>query len=327
MDTYKKALLCCVAVTVAALSAPAYSQDWPSRPITIINPYPVGGAVDIVAREVGLKLGEELGTDVIVETRSGAGGTIGATRLVHSQPDGYTLMVHNQALPISAALYPNLPYNSAHDIMPIAYLGATPNLLIVNKDFPVKTVGELLALAKKEPGKINYGSAGAGSSSHIAMAMFASMANIELEHIPYKGSGPAMIGLIGGQTQVMLQTAPAAVSFVRSGQLRAIATSGKARSPALPEIPTISESGIDGFEFYPWFGLFAPVGIPPAIADKLHEAINKVLKNPEIIDKLGRQSLEVDTMTRQAFTTLYQQDVSSWGTRLNQLGIKIESSL
>jgi len=147
-----------------------------------------------------------------------------------------------------------------------------------------------------------------------------------MEHIPYKGSGPAMIGLVGGQTQVMLQTAPAAMSFIESGRLRALATSGKRRSPALPDVPTIAESGVQGFEFYPWFGLFAPAGTPPAVADKLHDAVNKVLKDPKVVDKLGRQSLEVGTMSRQAFADLYQKDISGWGKTLDQLDIKIETS-
>jgi len=315
-----------LAIAAAALAQPAHAAGWPAKPITIINPYPVGGAVDIVAREVGMRLSAVLGQEVIVDTRSGAGGTIGAAKLAHSAPDGYTLMVHNQALPISAALYGALPYDTGRDILPIAYLGATPNLLVVNNDVPAKTVAELLALAKEKPGKINYGSAGAGSSSHIAMAMFVSMTGAKMEHIPYKGSGPAMVGLVGGQTQVMLQTAPAAMSFIQSGRLRALATSGKNRSPALPDVPTIAESGVKGFEFYPWFGLFAPAGTAPEVADKLHDAVNQVLKDPELVDKLGRQSLEVDTMSRQAFADLYQKDIATWGKTLDQLGIKIETS-
>lgn len=313
----------CVAIIATMFGCPAGAADWPTRPITIVNPYEPGGAVDVVARALAAKLGPELGQSFIIENRSGAGGTIGAAKLARSAPDGYALMVQNQALAISASLYGKLPYDTARDIMPIAHIGATPNVLIVNNSVPAKTVGELIALAKKKPGTINYGSAGAGSSSHIAMAMFVSMTDTKMEHIPYKGSGPAMIALLGGQTQVMLQTLPAAMPFLKSGQLRALATSGERRSLALPDVPTITESGVKGFEFFPWFGVFAPTGTPTMVADKLHDAINTALKDPQIQDNLGRQGLEVGTMSRQAFTDLYLKDIAGWGKTLGQLDIKL----
>jgi len=301
---------------------PAMAAEWPAGVVTIINPYEPGGAVDIVARELARGLSEELGNDFIVENRGGAGGTIGAAKLAHAKPDGYTLMVHNLGLAISASLYDKLPYDSVRDLTPVAYLGTSSNVLIVNPAVAAKSVDDLLALAKAHPGAMNYGSAGVGSSSQIAMALFASTAGVKMAHIPYKGSGPAMIGLVSGQTQVMLQTTPAAIPLINSGQVRAIATSGTHRSPALPTVPTIAEAGLQGFEFAPWFGLFAPAQTPPAILDRLHRAVGKVLKDPALVARFAQLDLVVGPMSRAEFAKLYDDDVAKWAGTMKTLGMQ-----
>jgi len=301
---------------------PATAAEWPAGVVTIINPYEPGGAVDVVARELARGLGQELGNDFIVDNRAGAGGTIGAARLAHAKPDGYTLMVHNLGLAISASLYNKLPYDSVRDLVPVAYIGTSSNVLIVNPQVAAKSVGELVALAKAHPGTLNYGSAGVGSSSQIAMALFASTAGIQMAHIPYKGSGPAMIGLVSGQTQVMLQTTPAAIPLINSGQVRALATSGTRRSPALPTVPTIAEAGLKGFEFAPWFGVFAPAQTPPAILDRLHGAVEKVLKDPALVARFAQLDLDVGAMSRDDFARLYDADVARWAEATRTLGIQ-----
>ncbi len=310
-----------MALAAIVFLPPATAAQWPSGVVTIINPYPPGGAVDVVARELASRLSKELGNDFIVENLGGAGGTIGTAKLAHAKPDGYTLMVHNLGLAISASLYEKLPYDSVRDLAPVAYLGTSSNVLIVNPAVKAKTVDELVALAKAHPGTMNYGSAGVGSSSQIAMALFASTAGLKMTHIPYRGSGPAMVGLVSGQTQVMLQTTPAAISLIKSGQVRAIATSGTRRSPALPTVPTIAEAGLKGFEFAPWFGLFAPAKTPPAILDRLHRAVEKVLKDPALVAKFAQLDLDVGPMSRKDFAKLYDDDVAKWARTIKTLGI------
>jgi len=281
-----------------------------------------GGAVDVVARELGRELSLQLGVNFIVENMGGAGGTIGAAKLAHAKPDGYTLMIQNLGLAISASLYQNLPYDTARDIAPVAFIGTSSNVLVVTDSFPAKSVTELIALAKSQPGTFNYGSAGSGSSSQIAMALFAAKTGISVEHVPYKGSGPAMVGLVAGQTQMMLQTTPAAIPLIKSGKLRALATSGARRSPALPSLPTIAESGVNGFSFSPWFGLFAPARTPAPILNKLHAAVNKMLGDPVVIAKFQQLDLDVQPKTREEFVVLYGRDIAEWAQSVKKLGIK-----
>jgi tripartite-type tricarboxylate transporter receptor subunit TctC len=242
--------------------------------------------------------------------------------LARAAPDGYTLMVNHQGLAFNVSLYDKLPYDTARDIMPIAYIGATPNVLVVTNSLPVKTVGEFLAFAKSET--VNYGSGGYGSAGHLPMAVLQSTTGIKLAHVPYKGSGPAMIDLMSGQIQAMLLTIPAVMPHIQSGKVRAIATSGLRRSPALPALPTLNEAGVKGFEYLPWYGFFAPAGTPAPIARKLHAAVNRVLSDPEIVAKLGQQGLEVHAMTREQFGEVVNQDIAKWGKIIKTLGIKAD---
>lgn len=309
-----------LASLAAGLVFPAAAADFPTRPITLLAPFAAGGTVDIVARIVGLRLGQELGQSVIVENRGGAGGTIGAGMLARAAPDGHTLMITHQGLAFNVALYDKLPYDTVKDIMPLANIGMTPNVLVVTNSLPVKTLDEFLSYAKTKP--VNYGSGGHGSAGHLPMEVLQSMTGAKLQHVPYKGSGPALNDLMSGQIQAMLLTIPAVMPHIQGNRVKAIATSGQKRTPALPTLPTMDEAGIKGFDYSPWYGFFAPAGTPPDVVQKLHTAINKVLTDPEIVSKLGQQGLEVQAMPREQFGQIVTNDIAKWGRIIKKLDIK-----
>lgn len=298
----------------------AAATDFPTKPITVLAPFASGGTVDIVARIVGVRLGQELGRAVVVENRGGAGGTIGAGLLARAVPDGHTLMVMHQGLAFNASLYDKLPYDTVRDIIPLANIGMTPNVLVVTNSLPVKTLDEFLAYAKAHP--VNYGSGGHGSAGHLAMELLKSTTGGKLQHVPYKGSGPALTDLMSGQIQAMLLTIPAVMPHIQANRVRAIATSGQKRTPALPNLPTIDEAGTKAFDYSPWYGFFAPAGTPPDVVLKLHAAINKVLSDPEVVSKLGQQGLEVQTMSRYQFGSIVTSDIIKWEKIIKKLDIK-----
>ena len=309
----------------AALSAfgpLAAAQSWPTRPVTVLAPFAAGGTVDIVARLVGIKLGKELGQSIVVENRGGAGGTIATGMLARAAPDGHTLMIHHQGMAFNASLYEKLPYDTVRDILPVAHIGVTPNVLVVNNSLPVKSVAEFLSYARTH--KVHYGSGGLGSAGHLPMELMQSMTGVRVEHVPYKGSGPAINDLMSGHIQAMLLTIPAVMPYIQSGKLRAIATSGKRRSPALPDLPTLDEAGVKGFEYLPWYGFFAPAKTPDAVVQKLHAAVYKVLTDPEVAAKLGQQGLEVQPLSRERFAGIVNDDVIAWGKIIRTLGLKVE---
>ena len=301
-----------------------FAQTYPARPVRMLVPFAAGGTVDIVARLVGAKLAEELGQPFVVENRGGAAGTIATAMLAKSPGDGYTLMTMHQGLAFNAALYASLPYDTLQDLAPIAYLGATPNVLIVTDALPVKTLNEFLGYARRNPGRIAYGSGGVGSAGHLPVELLQSLTGTRLTHIPYKGSGPALTDLVGGQIQAMLATMPAAMPFVKSGKVRAIATSGAQRSPALPDLPTIAEAGVPGYEYMPWYGIFAPAALPKTLADRLHAAAIKALGEADVRERLAQQGLEHRGMTREQFSELVRADVAKWGKFIRDAGVRAE---
>jgi tripartite-type tricarboxylate transporter receptor subunit TctC len=305
-------------------AASALAQAYPTRPIRMLVPFSPGGSVDIVARLVGAKLSADLGQQVVVDNRGGAGGTIATAMLARSPGDGYTLMVMHQGLAFNATLYSGLPYDTLRDLAPIAYVGATPNVLVVTDSLPVKTLPEFLAYARADPGRIAYGSGGMGSAGHLSMELFQSLTGTKLTHVPYKGSGPAIPDLISGQIQAMLLTMPAVMSFVKSGKVRAIATSGARRSPALPELPTVAEAGVPGYEDMPWYGVFGPATMPGELVARLNQAVNKILAEAEMADKLAQQGLEVGAMTSGEFAGVVRSDVTRWGKIIRDAGVRAE---
>jgi tripartite-type tricarboxylate transporter receptor subunit TctC len=302
----------------------ALAQAYPTRPIRMLVPFAAGGTVDIVARLLGTKLAEQLGQQFVVENRGGAGGTIATAMLAKSPGDGYTLMTMHQGLAFNAGLYANLPYDTLRDLAPIASVGATPNVLVVTEALPAKTLQEFLAYARANPGHIAYGSGGVGSAGHLSVELLQSLTGTKLTHVPYKGSGPALTDLIGGQIQAMLLTMPAAMPFVKGGKVRTIATSGARRSPALPELPTIAEAGVPGYEYMPWYGVFGPAALPKPLAARLNQAINKTLAETEVRDRLAQLGLEIQAMTSEQFAELVRADVVRWGKIIRDLGVRAE---
>lgn len=310
-----------LASLAAGVVVSANAADFPTRPIILLTPFAAGGTSDIVARIVGQRLGQELRQSVIVENRGGAGGTIGAGMLARAAPDGYTLMVTHQGLAFNVSLYDKLPYDTVKDILPLANIGTTPNVLVVTKGLSVKSVNDFLNYAKSKT--VNYGSGGYGSAGHLSMEILQSMADVKLQHVPYKGSGPALNDLIGGQIQAMLLTIPSVMTHIQAGSVKAIATSGLKRTPALPDLPTLNEAGINDFDYSPWYGFFAPAGTPPDVVLKLHTAINKVLSEPDIVSKLGQAGLVVQASTREEFAQVVTRDIAKWGTIIKKLGVKV----
>jgi len=324
--TASRSPLLLVAFFAAALLAvaPTLAQPYPTRPVRILVPFAARGNVDIVARLVGAKLAEELGQPFVVENRGGAGGTMATALVAKSPGDGYTLMTMHQGLAFNAALYSNLPYDTVQDLAPIAYLGATPNVLVVTDSLPVKTLREFLDYARRNPGSVAYGSGGVGSAGHLSVELLQSLTGVRLTHVPYKGSGPALTDLVGAQIQAMLLTMPAAMPFVKGGKVRAIATSGAQRSPALAELPTIAEAGVPGYQYMPWYGVFGPAALPPALAARLHEAAAKALAETEVRERLAQQGLEYREMTRAQFAELVRADVAKWGRFIRDAGVRAE---
>jgi len=312
------------AVACMLAAGSAFAQGYPARPVRVLVPFSAGGTVDIVARIVGAKLASDLGQPFLVENKPGAGGTIAAAQLAKSPGDGYTLMMMSQALAYSASLYPELPYDTLRDLAPVAFVGATPNALVVTHLLPVRTVQEFLAYARANPGRIAYGSAGVGSAGHLAVELLQSLTGTRLTHVPYKGNAPVLSDLIGGQIQVSLLTMPSVMPYVKGGKVRAIATSGSRRSPALPEVPTIAEAGVPGYEYTPWYGMFGPGTLPKEQIARLNAAVNKALAEAGLGEKLAQQGLEVHAMASDQFREIVRGDVARWGKIIRELGIRGE---
>lgn len=306
------------------LSYMGLSNAQTGKTTTIIVPFAAGGTVDIVARQLAPDLGKYLGDSIVVDNKGGAGGTIATAKLATSIPDGKTLMFHHMGYVFNPALYEKLPFDTRKDIVPVADIGITPNVLVVTNSLPAKNVGEFLAYAKQNPGKINYGSGGIGSAGHLAMEMFEGAAGFQATHVPYKGSGPAITDLISGQIQAMFMTIAAIKPYIDSGQVRALATSGLARTPSLPLVPTLNESGLKGFNYEPWYGVFAPAKTSKKTLEQINFAVNEALKNPENQAKLAGQGLEVKPMTIAQFTAMVDSDLVKWDRIIKRLNIKAD---
>jgi len=311
-------------ISIFLLSFVGLSSAQTSKTTTIIVPFATGGTVDIVARQLAPDLGKSLGDNIIVDNKGGAGGTIATAKLATSSPDGKTIMFHHMGFVFNPALYEKLPFDTRKDIIPVADIGVTPNVLVVTNSLPAKNITEFLAYARKNPGKINYGSGGVGSAGHLAMEMFEDAGNFQATHVPYKGSGPAITDLISGQIQAMLMTIASIKPYIDSGQVRALATSGLARTPSLPTLPTLNESGLKGFSFEPWYGVFAPAKTPQKTLEQINAAVNEALKNPENQAKLAGQGLEVKPMTMPQFAAMVDADLAKWDRVIKRLNIKAE---
>jgi tripartite-type tricarboxylate transporter receptor subunit TctC len=302
----------------------AFAEGYPGKPIRIIVPYPPGGFNDTLARTLGQKLTEKWKQPVIVDNRPGGGGTIGTNLAAKSAPDGYTLLIVSFAFAVNPALYGTLPYDSEKDFAPIVLAASTPNLLVVNPGLPVKSVKELIALARSKPGKLNYASAGNGSSNHLSMELLKSLTGVDIVHVPYKGSAPAVTDLIGGQFDLMFDNVPNVLQQVKAGKLRAVAVSSKERSPFVKELPTVTESGVPGFDVSVWFGVVAPAGTPEPVVAKLNAEINGILKIAEIRQAFNDQGVEPLGGTPREFSAFLGAQTTKWAKVVKDSGAKAE---
>jgi tripartite-type tricarboxylate transporter receptor subunit TctC len=300
------------AFAVALLACPCLAQDYPSRTVKIIVPFGAGGPADVVARVIGNALQEKFGQPFVVEDRPGAGGIIGTMEVVRAAPDGYTLLMMSNTQTANESLVPQRKYELMRDLMPIAPVNYSDLVLVVNPSVKAKTLAEFIALAKAEPGKLNYASSGQGTPYHMAGELFKAMADIDVVHVPYRSSGEARNGVIGGQVQMMIDAVPAMAPNVTAGQVRALATTGSARSRVLPDVPTANEAGVPGYSATIWLGVMAPAGTPTAIVDKLNGAINEVIHRPNVVNLWAKQGAIPMSMTPQEFDTYLRADIVKW---------------
>jgi tripartite-type tricarboxylate transporter receptor subunit TctC len=319
------ALVAAFAVTAVAVPAHAQAPAYPTKPIRLVVPFPPGGATDLLARDVGQKLTEAWGQSVVVDNRPGAGGNIGTELVAKAAPDGYTLEMGTVGThAINASLYAKLPYDHVKDFVPVILVAGVPNVLVVNPSVPANTVAELIAYAKANPGKLNFASSGAGTSIHLSGELFKVMAGVQMTHIPYKGSAPAVQDLIGGQVQLMFDNLPPSLPQIKAGKLRALAVTSAARAPALPDVPTLAESGLPGFEASSWFGVLAPAGTPPAIVAKLNAEIAKWLATPEAKEKLSKQGANAAGGTPEDFAKHIAVETAKWAKVVKESGAKVD---
>ena len=306
------------------VASAAGAQSWPTKPVRVVIPWPPGGSNDAVGRIVMQKVGEALGQQFVVDNRPGASGAIGAEPVAKAPPDGYTIMVHSTTHLGNQHVYKKLAYDVVRDFAPVATLAAQPGTLVVHPSLPVKSVKEFIALAKARPGQINYSSSGNGSAPHLSMALLTSMTGIDLVHVPYKGGAPQVTALLGGETQASLATISTVIAHVKSGRLRALGVSSAKRSGMWPDVPTIAEAGVPGYEMSPWIGVYAPANTPKAIIDKLNAECLKALKHSEVASSLTNQVLDPLPSTPEEFAQRIRVDFEKYGKLIRAIGVKVD---
>ena len=314
-------VLLCVALSALVPLATAQT-DFPNRPIKQIVPFPPGGGVDIVTRIVGAKWGELLGQQILVENKSGAGGTLGADAVAKAAPDGYTLLTCQVASHgVSPAVYNKLPYDHIKDFAPVSLIGKTPNVLVVNPSVPAQTLAEFIAYVKAAPGKYNYSSPGYGTSPQMTMELFKLTAGINLFHVPYKGGAPALADVMGGQVTGMFGNLPEQLAAIKGGKTRALAVSSAKRNPQLPEVPTVAESGFPGFDVTVWYGVCTQSGVPKPILDKLHSTLVQTVNLPEMKARLAEASIEATPTTQEEFAAFIKGESERWARVVKEANI------
>lgn len=320
-----KGALATTAVLMAGACGLAHAQSYPAaRPIRFIVPYVPGGGVDFVGRTVAQKLAETWNHAVVVENRPGAGTNIGSELVARAAPDGHTLLVGGVPNTANMTLIRKMPYDVVKDFTPVCRMTTAPNVLVVHPSVPARSVKELIALAKAHRGELTFASAGVGSSNHLSGELFRIMAGIDIVHVPYKGGGAAVTDLLAGQVSMYFGTTPSSMPFVRAGRLRALAVTSAQRSAVVPDVPTIAESGLPGFEQSAWHGLLAPAGTPPAIIGKLNDEIVRILRLPEIADRLAAQGVDVIASSPAEFAAFIRQDVAEYAKLVKTAGIRID---
>jgi len=310
------------ALVAACLSIPAHAQEYPARPVKIIVPFAVGGPADIYARYLGARLGESLGQSFVIENRPGAGAVVGTDAASKSAPDGYTLLLMSNAHTVNETLIPNKPYSLTRDFVAVAPINYSDLMIVVNPGVQANTLQEFVALAKAQPGKLNYASSGPGTPYHMAGELFKSMAGVDIVHVPYKESSAARTGVIGGQVEMMFDAVTTMNEQAKGGKVRALATSGKTRSPVTPNLPTVSEAGVPGYEAVIWLGVMAPKGTPPAIVSKLNAEIAKVVNRPETREEWAKQGASAMAMPPDDFSKYVAADIAKWEKVIKVSGAK-----
>jgi tripartite-type tricarboxylate transporter receptor subunit TctC len=310
---------------LAPADASAAEQSWPTKPVRMVIPFPAGGTTDILGRVAAQKLGEALGQQVVPDNRPGASGNIGTEQVAKAPPDGYTLLTApGSTLTIHPSLYPKLGFDPLKDFAPVTILAGVPNLLVVHPSIPARNVKDLIAMAKSKPDQLNYASTGAGQSTHLSMELFKSMAGVKIVHVPYKGSAPAVTDLLGGHVPMMFDNMPSALPHVKAGKLRALGVSTAKRSSTAPDVPTVAESGLPGFDVTVWFGVLAPAAVSRDIVDRLHRTLVKALAASDVRERLASQGAEAVGNTPEQFTAQMKADLAKWAKVIKAADIKLD---
>jgi tripartite-type tricarboxylate transporter receptor subunit TctC len=309
----------------AFAAARAFAQTWPTRPLRLVVPFAAGaGVLDIMARLVSVPLSEALGQQIVVDNKPGAGGNVGSEIVAKSAPDGYTLLIAGPAMVVSPFLYARPGLDPIADFAPIGLINSAPLMLVVHPSLPVKSVAELIAFGRANPGKLNYGSGGVGSTPYLATELLKSLAGFDAVHVPYKGGAPALADLVAGQLSFMIENVPGTLPFVKDGKLRALAVTESHRSSLVPELPTLQEAGVKGYEVIGWNGLFAPAKTPPEILARLGRDLHKVLASPAVKEQMARMGAEPGTLDARSFAAFVQIESDRWGKIIREKGIKPE---
>jgi len=313
------------ALLFASVASMAAAQSYPSQPIKIIVPFAPGGTTDAVARTIAHALGEEINQSVIVQNKGGGSTIIGTEALARSEPDGYTIMLATPDFTINPSLRRNLPYDTKKDFTPITLIASYSMVLLVNSESGINSVGDLLALARKQPGALNFASAGSGSMPHLCGELLNELADVKITHVPYKGNGPAITDLLGGRVTMLFSGATPVEGFLKAGKLRALAVTGKERHRSLPDVPTLAESGVPGYEVTAWFGFLAPANVPSEIVSKLNQSIGKALNSAEVRAQLAGLGADLEASTPEQFGTLIDSEISKWAQVVKNAGIEADS--
>jgi tripartite-type tricarboxylate transporter receptor subunit TctC len=297
------------------------AQSYPTRPIRMIVPFPPGGSIDVLARPLAQKLSELMGQQVVVDYRSGASGNIGTEITVRSPADGYTIMITTIPLVVNPSLYAKLPFDVMKDLAPVSLLAASSFVLVVHPSVPVKSVKELIALAKAQPGKLNYASAGNGTNLHVAAELFKTLTMTNIVHVPYKGGGPALAAMLGGETDLSFLGVVPATPYIKAGKMRALATTGTKRTPVLPDLPTIAETGVKGYEFASWYGVLAPAGTPASVINALNAQITKALRSSDLGQRFAREGAEIIASSPAQFGAHLKSELVRWAKVAKEAGL------
>ena len=311
-------------LTFALATLGLQAQEFPSKPVRLIVPSAAGGSTDTITRILAQKLATTLGQPFIVENKAGAGGNIGTDLVAKSKADGYTLLIAAGSTAVNATLYTRLPFDTLKDFDAVALICTVTGILVTNPTVGAANVSDLISLARAQPGKINFASAGSGTVTHLSGEMFKSLATVELTHVPYKGSGPALVDLLGGQVQVMFANMPGTIQHVKSGRLHLLAVTGEKRSTSLPDVPTIAEAGLPGYRSGSWFGVIAPAGTPKNVIAKLNAEIVRALAAPEIAEHLRAEGAEAGTLTAEQFGAFFKADIERWAPLVRASGAKVD---